>query len=59
MGNPSQKDFNQIVRNYCYLETEAPGPGNYKNVHSMPKTGNYILSQNKGGTMAKFDGLKR
>ncbi len=25
----------------------------------MPKTGNYILSQNKGGTMAKFDGVKR
>ena len=37
------------------LETLPPGPAKYKDISSMPKTGNYLLSQNRGGTKAKFD----
>lgn len=40
---------------YDISESLAPGPGKYKDLASMPKTGNYLLSQNRGGTKAKFD----
>ena len=41
------------------IETIVPGPGNYKEIQGMSKTGHYVLSNNKGGTKAKFDQTKR
>ena len=40
-------------------ETIAPGPGKYREINSLQKTGHYVLSQNKGGTKAKFDKDRR
>jgi hypothetical protein len=42
-----------------YAEKMTPGPGKYTEISSMSKTGTYILSQNKGGTKAKFDKERR
>lgn len=42
-------------RRFDSSETITPGPGKYKDLSNIPKTGIYILSQNKGGTKAKFD----
>jgi hypothetical protein len=42
-----------------HSETLTPGPGKYKDISSLPKDGKYLLSNNKGGTKAKFDGEQR
>ena len=41
------------------IETVTPGPGKYEDITMMSKKGNYVLSQNKGGTKGKFDVEKR
>lgn len=41
------------------VDTLPPGPGKYKEISQMSNTGTYLLSQNKGGTRAKFDKDKR
>jgi hypothetical protein len=44
---------------FFYAETLAPGPGKYKEISSLPNNGKYLLSNNRGGTKAKFDNEQR
>lgn len=58
-GQSKSKRFYSSCTLWPNLETVTPGPGQYQEIRSLPKTGNYVLSQNKGGTKAKFDSEKR
>lgn len=57
--NPDPKDSLLHVHAIIKVETVTPGPGKYEDVTMMSKKGNYVLSQNRGGTKGKFDAEKR
>lgn len=59
MVKRKQLDFRLQVKKLAYVDTISPGPGKYRDINSMPKTGNYVLSQSRGGTRAKFDKTQR
>ena len=58
-SQPRSKRFFTSRMNLPILETLTPGPGKYDDIIMMAKTGNYVLSQHKGGTKGKFDNEKR
>lgn len=59
IASHAPSDFSLLVPTPSILETLTPGPGKYDDIIMMAKTGNYVLSQHKGGTKGKFDIEKR
>lgn len=59
IASPNPNDSSLLVIVFTYLETVTPGPGKYDDIVMLAKTGNYVLSQHKGGTKGKFDNEKR
>ena len=45
--------------NYFIKDNNVPGPAQYENATNLSNVGKYVISNQKGGTYAKFDNSKR